>query len=153
MNVCFGFIICFPALTLISIKCPSLLLFMKCNHNTCLSIGKLQVPNYIKSCPHLIWNLHQAEDNTFCFRRKNLFSFTNSFRNCSVDLAKQLLGIESWMTKQVISIAVLRNPPSRQCKQCQRLYRAMLSGLASIRYWMCKWSIWTAAYLMVLSLP
>lgn len=89
---------------------------MQCNRNTCLSIGKLQAPNYIKSCSHLVWNVHQAEDNTFCLGRKKLFSITNSFRNCSADLAKQLLGMEIWTIKQVFSISELRNLPPKQSR-------------------------------------
>lgn len=127
---------------------------MQCNRSTCLSIGKLQVLNYIKLYFHLVWNLHQPEDNTFCFRRKKLFSITNSFRNCSTDLAKQLLGIEIWTIKQVFSVSKLRHLPPKQYSNVTDSLQccASRSGIYQVQK-LCWQSICIGTYLVVLSLP
>ena len=127
---------------------------MQCNRSTCLSIGKLQVPNYIKLSFHLVWNLHQAEDNTFCCRRKKLFSITNSFRNCSADRAKQLLGMEIWTIKQAFSVSKLKNPPPKQYSNIGEFLQCYASrpGVYQVQK-LCWQSIWIAKYLAALALP
>lgn len=130
-----------------------LFLAQQCNCSTCLSIGKLQVPDYIQLYFHLAWNLHQTEDNTFCFRRKELFSITNSFRNCSANSAKQLLDMDFSTGKQDFLFQNSEISLSSRIAMSEMLCSATLAGPASTGAETLLTSVWIATYLVVLPLP